>query len=111
MPVCLQHHISLPVKTQKACKMSLDSETVRKICPLNSIDLTQNNPVACGQCSALATFAHKHDTRDLMYQRQSGVACITKQFHKTLQVDMQYSKPCQLQTPILKVDFMCYGNE
>jgi len=69
MPVCLQHHISLPVKTQKACKMSLDSEMVMKICPLNSIDLTQNNLVACGQCFALATFTHKHGTQDLMYQR------------------------------------------
>ena len=69
MPVCLQHHISLPVKTQKACKMSLDSEMVMKISPLNYIDLTQNNLVACGHCFALATFTHKHDTQDLMCQR------------------------------------------
>jgi hypothetical protein len=41
--VCLQYHISLPVKTQKVCKMSLDSEMVMKICPLNSVDVTQNN--------------------------------------------------------------------
>lgn len=41
---------------------------VMKICPLNSIDLTQNNLVTCGQCFALATFTHKHDQQDLMYQ-------------------------------------------